>query len=145
MLITSKTTAISSRILNFIRVHGDHRITKESYAYYASGSGLSIVTRLYNERGKIRAVSLSGLVNGEIKYSITITHREHRNLGYGTKVLTEKIKIITEQYKLKYVALVASDNSPSLRVCVKSGLQKEGAITKSKASGEFTVEVLSKI
>ena len=142
MLVTSKTKIVSPRLLNFIRAHSDHRITKEAYAYYAAGTNTCIITRLYNERGKIRAVSMSGIVDGEVKYSITLTHREHRNRGYGTLVLQEKLKYIVDYYKYKYVALVASDNLPSLRVCEKAGLKKEAELIKQRCAGEFTVEVL---
>ena len=130
-------------LLDFIKSHGDKRVTKEAFAYYKEATNPAFASFAVFGKAGLIGVSLSGLVDNEVNYSITVVHKEFRNKGIGTKLLKEKIEKI-EAHGYSYGTIVAEDNAPSLRMCDKAGMQKSGQIQRVRKSGKFLAVLLSK-
>lgn len=129
-------------LMNFIKVHGDKRITKDAFAYYKNPDNLVLGGFEYGEEGLI-GVSLSGLLENQIVFSITVVHKDYRNRGIGTKLLRAKIAQI-ERQGLTYSTVVAEDNQPSLRICEKAEMKRSGESVGVRKSGKYLRILLNK-
>jgi GNAT superfamily N-acetyltransferase len=135
-MLESKTVHIGvdspADIVTFIQQHGDLHITMEAVAYYRKPDGPGIAVLGY-EAGHLIGVSACKINNGEMRYAITVTHREHRAQGIGSALLRQKITVAA----VPYSTIVASDNPASIRMCEKAGLRKAGTQTRQRAVGQY--------
>lgn len=133
---TNITQYPNSDFLQFIRDHGDKRITQTSFNKYKEKSEDLLIIIVLKIKEQIIAVSSSVVKNQKAEFSITVTHREYRNKGYGSIVLSKKVKILKD-FNFILNTIVAEDNEASLRICEKSNLIKTGSIIRSRSSGEY--------
>lgn len=142
------TTSRQNPILRFIQNHGDRHITQEAFDYYKDETnpfygcfewadekfdGVSFLAK----RRILVGLSFSAVVDGVVKYSITVVHRNFRNQGIGTNLLKKKLASL-EKSGYTYSTLVAEDNAPSNRMCEKSGLQEVERIRLRRRRGKFS-------
>jgi RimJ/RimL family protein N-acetyltransferase len=132
-------TPLPQGYLDFLRANGDRRITQSAFDFYAHPDASYIAVVREVDHGAPLALSLAKITGKDFKveHSITVTSRDHRNKGYGTDVLNFKISCLARMGQ-EYEAIVADDNAPSQRICVKNNLKPVQTLTRTRRSGEFT-------
>jgi GNAT superfamily N-acetyltransferase len=130
---------LHKKMLEFIHTHGNRRITQAAFDFYKdinNGFFGTFENDGDGKEAKMIGLSLSGLHGNDVIHSITVVHTDFRNKGIGTKLLQEKIDMIS-QFGYNYSTVVAEDNQPSLRICQKSSLKEVERVKMTRKGGEF--------
>jgi hypothetical protein len=105
-------------LIQFFRLHGDHRITKDAYNWIKKasqedlGHAGTIVLCAVEER-KIVGVLIAA--NYGIDESLIAVHKKHRNKHTAKEMVQHTISLLGKLY-----GRVALDNIPSLKVCLEN-------------------------
>lgn len=118
----------------FIKTHGDKRITQKAFTYFTRPDRHGIVVVAMCDQYMV-GISGSTLTADE---SITVTHNEYRNMGIGTYAMGLKIKVIGPEI---FKAVVAIDNLPSNRICRKNQMLPMEVVERTRTSGTFLANV----
>ena len=130
------------RGIEFIHEHGDRRITQEAYNYYKEPHAIGIFIVAVGE-GEVLCVSGARVITKpDLSYTtdltITVTHKNWRNQGLGTMLLTKKIEWLHNCVGNKvYHAIVAKDNGASVRMCEKADLMAAEILSRQRRSGLY--------
>jgi hypothetical protein len=114
----------------FIKANGDKRITQKAFDYMCRPDRHGLAILAFDDQ-YIVGISGSTLLADE---SITVTHKEYRNKGIGTFLMGQKIDAIGREY---FMAVVAEDNLPSRRICLKNDLKETGNFMRTRTTGDF--------
>lgn len=122
----------------FLREHGEGRITQAALDYYAHEptDKYWFVGAFEDYDPAIVSVSLAALVDGEVKYGVTVTHKDHRQKLYGSTLLKAKVRLMRAD-GIHYRTIVAEDNEASKRMCSKAALIITGEETRIRKRGEY--------
>lgn len=109
-----------SALINFFKVHGDHRITKGAYEWIQNvkpeelqDKGTTILCAIDNKK----LVGVLITANYGITESFIAVHKNQRNQHVARRMVE---LALSQQGKL--YGRVAMDNIPSLKVCLENGL-----------------------
>jgi RimJ/RimL family protein N-acetyltransferase len=142
MLISSDLhkAFIHNVLLPFVNEHGDKRISPEALEFYRNFREGEVVITQYADQEAFKAISASAIIDGQVKYSITVTSKDFRQRGFGTLVLQEKIEELKKR-GIDIKTIVAEDNKASMALCKKVELIKDGIMQRTRSSGAYNAVV----
>jgi ribosomal protein S18 acetylase RimI-like enzyme len=116
----SSLRKMQPRLLKFIRIYGDRRITETTRRWLNQVSaedletpGTEVLVALENRS----LVGATGFSNYGLDHSFAVIHRNYRNQDIGKKMIETHLQGFGKIY-----GKVALDNTPSLKMCFGHGL-----------------------
>ena len=123
---------------DMIAKHGNGRITSTTREAYALDTpGMIILVARAGAKVIGVAATILDEQNKTTRNSLVIVHKQFRNKGIGTILLTSRIMVVHE-HGCVATACVAQDNIASNRMCEKANLVVCGAREATRSNGTFT-------
>lgn len=120
-LIPNQLVKHRNRLIQFIKQHGDNRITHRAIRWLREADadlllfkeGTAIITALENSR--LRGVII--ISDYGIDEAFVVVHRDHRSKSTGTNLIQQYLK-----KREKLYGKVALDNIPSMKMCFANSM-----------------------
>lgn len=123
----------SKDMIRFVKDQNTKRIRQVSINFYENANPNDFVSLGLFINDELIGISAGAFSN---QFGITVVCESQRNKGYGTLLLSEKIKAFHKR-NTHYITLVAEDNLLSRRMCEKCQMKEINRQTFTRQTGPY--------